>query len=101
MREDYKTHWDEIRQLAQQGGNHLLYELLLSTIEGNALAAFRELTDVEQYALWVTSGSGQDCLQTYRDGGSHHPENLVVSSESESEIVQKIRVAVLSHAARA
>ncbi len=58
--EGCETHWDEIRIMANQGSDHILFDTLLSTLENSAWRAIQKLPEREKYALWVDSDDGKD-----------------------------------------
>lgn len=90
-----QTHWDEICELERDGYDNLLYETMLSTIDSNALAAFKKLTEDEQYALWVRSDTGEDYMDTWVSGDGEIPEWSLMGDAPVDDIVKEIRDAVL------
>ncbi len=58
--EGCQTHWEEIRVMANQGSDHILFDTLLSTLEQSAWRAIQQLPETEKYALWVDSNDGRE-----------------------------------------
>lgn len=56
--EGCRSHWDEICVMAYMGGDHILYSMLLSSLDDSALRAIKALPETEQYALWAVSRWG-------------------------------------------
>ena len=61
--EGCRSHWDEICVMAYMGGDHILYSMLLSTLDHSAFRAIKALPETEQYALWAESRWGEDWVE--------------------------------------
>lgn len=62
--EGCQTHWEEIRVMANQGSDHILFDALLSTLEQSAWRAIQQLPETEKYALWADSANGREWVNS-------------------------------------
>lgn len=94
--EGCQTHWDEIRIMADQRNDHLLFETLLSTLEQSAWQAIQKLPETEQYALWVDSDDGREWFEYC--GGEDFPDQSYIVKSGLRDVAETIARAVLDEA---
>jgi hypothetical protein len=96
--EGCRSHWDEICVMAYMGGDHILYSMLLSTLDDSALRAIKALPETEQYALWAESRWGEDWVDNC--DWDHFPTDIYTDSDGLNEAAETVRSRLLSSASQ-
>lgn len=96
--EGCRSHWDEICVMACMGGDHILYSMLLYTLDDSALRAIKALPENEQYALWAASCWGEDWVDNC--DWNNFPTDIHTDSNGLIEAAETLRDHLLSQASR-
>jgi hypothetical protein len=96
--EGCRSHWDEICVMACMGGEHILYSMLLSTLDDSALRAIKALPETEQYALWAESRWGEDWVENC--DWDHFPIDIHTDNDGLIEAAENVRSRLLSSASK-
>lgn len=96
--EGCRSHWDEICVMAYMGGDHILYSMLLSTLDDSAFRAIKALPETEQYALWAESRWGEDWVENC--DWDHFPTEIYTDSDGLIEAAENVRDQLLSSASK-
>jgi hypothetical protein len=96
--EGCRSHWDEICVMAYMGGDHILYSMLLSTLDDSALRAIKALPETEQYALWAVSRWGEDWVENC--DWDDFPIDIHTDSDGLIEAAENVRSRLLASASQ-
>lgn len=96
--EGCRSHWDEICVMAHIGSDHILYSMLMSTLDDSALRAIKALPKTEQYALWADSRWGEDWVENC--DWDDFPIDIHTDSNGLTEAAETVRDHLLSAASR-
>jgi hypothetical protein len=96
--EGCRSHWDEICVMAYMGGDHILYSMLLSTLDDSAWRAIKALPETEQYALWAMSRWGEDWVENC--DWDNFPVDIHMDSDGLIEAAENVRSRLISAASK-
>lgn len=91
-----ETYWEEVGVIANQGSDNLLYETLISQLDGDVLTALKALPEAEQFALWACTDIGADWLNGFEDGD--YPDDVVGFKKDLTDVIEDIRSELLGRA---